>query len=74
MLIVKIPLYPRSRELATNLFYFYANKLLELIENKEKRKKMSQNGWDYVKDKFHYTRLCENVEKLYLELLKSNKK
>lgn len=48
----------------------YAIKLLELTENKEKREKMSQNGWNYVKDKFHYTRLCENVEKLYLELLK----
>jgi len=25
-----ISLYPRSLELATNLFYFYANKLLDL--------------------------------------------
>ena len=50
----------------------YAIKLLDLIENKEKRKIMSQNGWNYVKDKFHYTRLCNNVENLYLELL--NKK
>tara|TARA_R100001086_G_scaffold1456_1_gene917 strand:- start:54 stop:203 length:150 start_codon:yes stop_codon:yes gene_type:complete len=24
-----IPVYPRSPELATNLFYFYANKLLD---------------------------------------------
>jgi len=51
----------------------YAQKLLELIENEEKRKKMSQNGWDYVKNKFHYTRLCSEVEKLYLELLNINK-
>ena len=48
----------------------YSNKLTELIENKEMRQKMSQNGWNYVKDKFHYTRLCNDVEKLYLELLK----
>lgn len=48
----------------------YTNKLLELIENKEKRIKMSQNGWNYVKDRFHYTRLCNDVEKLYLDLLK----
>jgi len=47
----------------------YSEKLLELVENENKRKLMSQNGWAYVKDKFHYTRLCENVEKLYLELL-----
>ena len=48
----------------------YANKLLELVHNEEIRKNMSQNGWNYVKDKFHYTRLCKDVENLYLELLK----
>jgi len=48
----------------------YVDKLTELINNKEKRTFMSQNGWNYVKDKFHYTRLCENVEKLYIQLLK----
>lgn len=52
----------------------YSKKLLELIENKEKRKKMSQNGWDYVKEKFHYTTLCKNMENLYLELLEKNEK
>ena len=52
----------------------YSNKLLDLIENKEKRQKMSQNGWDYVKEKFHYTTLCKNMENLYLELLKENEK
>ncbi len=49
----------------------YVKKLLILIENEKKRKLMSQNGWDYVKDKFHYTRLCTNVEKIYLELLQN---
>jgi len=52
----------------------YSKKLLELIENKEKRQKMSQNGWDYVKEKFHYTTLCKNMENLYLELLEKNEK
>jgi len=47
----------------------YAKKLLNLVENEEKRKKMSQNGWDFVKNKFHYNRLCREMEKLYLELL-----
>lgn len=46
--------------------------LLDLIENEEKRQKMSQNGWNHVKEKFHYKRLCKDVENLYLELL--NKK
>ncbi|MGV6861490.1 MAG: glycosyltransferase [Putridiphycobacter sp.] len=52
----------------------YADKLLDLVENKEKREKMSQNGWRFVKEKFHYTTLCKNMEKLYLELLENNEK
>jgi len=49
----------------------YTEKLLLLVEDENKRKFMSQNGWNYVKDKFHYTRLCANVESLYLELLQN---
>lgn len=49
----------------------YVEKLLILVEDENKRKKMSQNGWNYVKNKFHYTRLCDNVENLYLEILKN---
>ena len=49
----------------------YSEKLLILIEDEKKRIFMSQNGWSYVKDKFHYTRLCDNVENLYLELLQN---
>jgi glycosyltransferase involved in cell wall biosynthesis len=52
----------------------YSDKLLDLVENEEKRKKMSQNGWNYVKEKFHYTTLCKNMENLYLELLERNEK
>lgn len=51
----------------------YASGLLELIENEEKRKKMSQNGWTHVQHKFHYKRLCSDVEKLYMELLNKKK-
>jgi len=49
----------------------YTEKLLLLVEDENKRKFMSQNCWNYVKDKFHYTRLCANVESLYLELLQN---
>jgi glycosyltransferase involved in cell wall biosynthesis len=49
----------------------YTEKLLILVEDENKRKLMSQKGWDYVKDKFHYTRLCANVEKLYLDILEN---
>ncbi len=44
-------------------------KLLDLIQNKEKRAEFSQNGWEFVKNKFHYTRLVSDVEQLYKKLL-----
>jgi glycosyltransferase involved in cell wall biosynthesis len=52
----------------------FVGKLEVLIKNKEIRKKMSQNGWDYVKDKFNYTRLAKDVEEYYDELLRKTKK
>lgn len=50
----------------------FAKKLLELVNNKEKRTFMSQNGWNFVKDKFHYTTLVRNVDELYKRLLEEN--
>lgn len=47
----------------------FEEKLGLLIENEEIRKKMSQNGWNFVKDKFHYTRLAADMAKYYRELL-----
>jgi len=47
----------------------FSEKLLELITNTEKRTEFSKNGWDFVKDKFHYTRLVNDIEKLYKKLL-----
>jgi hypothetical protein len=35
---------------------------------------MSSNGWNFVKEKFHYTRLAKDMEKLYRKLLKKNAK
>ena len=52
----------------------YAKGLLSLVDSEEKRQKMSQNGWIHVKDKFHYLRLCKDMEKLYKELLKKKGK
>ncbi len=48
----------------------FTNKLLELIYNESLREKMSQNSWDNVKEKFHYTRLINDIDKLYTSLLK----
>lgn len=47
----------------------FSEKLLFLIENDQIRKEMSQKGWDFVKTKFHYTTLVQNMENYYSELL-----
>jgi glycosyltransferase involved in cell wall biosynthesis len=52
----------------------FAEKLQLLIENKEIRTKMSQNGWNFVRDKFHYTTLVKNMENYYAELIEKTKK
>ncbi len=43
--------------------------LLALIENDYLREKMSKEGWSFVKDKYHYTRLVNDMKKLYFSLL-----
>ncbi len=52
----------------------FAEKLQLLIENKEIRTKMSQNGWNFVRDKFHYTNLVKNMENYYAELIEKTRK
>lgn len=51
-----------------------SEKLQLLIENKEIRQKMSQNGWNFVRDKFHYTTLVKNMEDYYAELIEKTRK
>ena len=50
----------------------YSEKLFELCEDEKIREKMSQNGWDFVHEKFHYTTLVQNMDRYYRELLKLN--
>lgn len=47
----------------------FTDRLLSLIENEKKREKMSQNGWNFVKEEFHYQKLVANTRQLYFELL-----
>ncbi|MDD3859679.1 MAG: glycosyltransferase [Bacteroidales bacterium] len=47
----------------------FTAKLFELVENDRLRNEMSQHGWNFVKDKFHYTRLVNDMKLLYDELL-----
>ncbi|MCE3278792.1 MAG: hypothetical protein K0S44_983 [Bacteroidetes bacterium] len=48
----------------------FAELVLRVTENDQLRKSMSENGWLHVKEKFHYTRLVSDMEKLYKKLLK----
>lgn len=47
----------------------FAEKLGILISDKENREKMSQNGWNHVREKFHYNRLTKDMKKYYWSLL-----
>ena len=47
----------------------YEKGFLELIENAELRKKLSENGWKHAKDNFHYSRLVNDMDQLYQSLL-----
>ena len=47
----------------------FSKSLLLLTEDKNNRERMSQNGWTFVKNKFHYTRLVSDMEKYYYSLL-----
>lgn len=53
----------------TNNHVTLANNLLRLIEDDELRKEFGANGWDFVKEKFHFQRLANDTANLYKELL-----
>lgn len=44
-------------------------KLLQLVNNPVLRQQLAQNGWEHVRQKFHYTRLVNDMENLYNKLL-----
>lgn len=44
----------------------FSSNLLKLVENEELRRSFASNG-DHVLDNFHYTRLCEDFRRIYLE-------
>lgn len=48
----------------------YADQLLDLINDEKKRAKLSQNGWNHVEEKFHYTTLVKNMDSYYKQLLR----
>lgn len=47
----------------------FSEKLAYLIKDKKNREIMSQNGWKFVEQQFHYKTLVRNMENYYKELL-----
>ncbi|MBI2268739.1 MAG: glycosyltransferase family 4 protein [Bacteroidetes bacterium] len=47
----------------------YCDQLLKLVENDNLRQQFSLKGWNFVKEKFHYTRLISEMQTLYHTLL-----
>jgi glycosyltransferase involved in cell wall biosynthesis len=46
-----------------------SNNLIRLLKDDELREKMGKNGWELVKQKFHYMRLVSDMDRLYSQLL-----
>jgi glycosyltransferase involved in cell wall biosynthesis len=47
----------------------FVQQLLKITENKELRLKMAEQGWNHVRDKFHFSRLVSDMEEMYKKLL-----
>jgi glycosyltransferase involved in cell wall biosynthesis len=45
------------------------DQLIQLVENEDLRLRMGSQGWDHVKERFHYTRLVKDTADLYHSLL-----
>lgn len=43
--------------------------LLNIVNNDDLRMQLGKDGWAHVKDKFHYTRLVDDMSSLYYSLL-----
>lgn len=43
--------------------------LLTLVEDETLRNRFSMNGWNFVREKFHYSRLINDMKQLYYKLL-----
>ncbi len=57
---------------SNNLIEF-SEALFKLVDDDELRLNMGKQGWLHVKEKFHFTRLVNDMEKLYVSLLNNSK-
>ncbi|MFA4851360.1 MAG: hypothetical protein WC599_02470, partial [Bacteroidales bacterium] len=49
----------------------FAENLLKVIESEKLRNKMSSKGWEFVRERFHFTRMVRDTRELYYKLLKN---
>lgn len=49
----------------------FAANLQKLVDDDQLRLEMGAKGWKHVKDTFHYTRLVNDIDSLYKQLLKA---
>lgn len=47
----------------------FTQNLVEMVDNETLRKEFGKEGWEFVKDKFHYHRLVDDITNLYDKLL-----
>ena len=66
--IENIVLENKTALLSKNDLYDFSNKLLDLVNDSEKRNLLSKYGIEKSKD-FHYSRLIDEIKKLYEQLL-----
>jgi glycosyltransferase involved in cell wall biosynthesis len=43
--------------------------LLRVVEDDDLRRALGEHGWDHVRERYHYSRLVRDTERLYRELL-----
>jgi glycosyltransferase involved in cell wall biosynthesis len=47
----------------------FSDSLLKMIEDDQLRSRLSEKSWEFVREKFHYTRLIREVNELYRGIL-----
>jgi glycosyltransferase involved in cell wall biosynthesis len=55
---------------SSNNYVEFTEALLKLIEDDALRAEMGKNGWEFVKEKFHFTRLISEMSTIYNALLR----
>jgi len=47
----------------------FSENLLKLVDDEALRNDLGRNGWDFVNEQFHYSRLVKDMKNLYTDLL-----